>query len=57
MTTKQRIGFIMRIVGPIILGLSIGWLIRDFGPETLWYTIGIVTMTASTLIGAYLEKN
>lgn len=57
MTTKQLIGFIMRVISPMGLGLSIGWLIRDFGSGTLWYAIGIASMTASTLVGFYLEKN
>jgi len=57
MTTKQLIGFIMRVISPIGLGLSIGWLIRDFGSGTLWYAIGIAGFTAAILVGYYLEKN
>ena len=57
MKNKHLVGFFMRIIGTMGLGLVSGWLIRDFGPKTLWYTIGIVTMIAAILFGLYLERN
>lgn len=57
MKNKRLIGFIMRVVGTMALGLISGWTIRDFGTKALWYVIGIVAMTTSVLVGAYLEGN
>lgn len=54
--TKQHFGFVIKILGLIVLGFAIGWLIRDFGPMTLYYSVGIVIATVSVLVGLYLEK-
>lgn len=57
MKNKRPIGFIMRVIGTMALGLVSGWTIRDFGAKALWYVIGIVAMTTSVLVGVYLERN
>lgn len=57
MKNKKFIGFIIRIISTIALGCVSGWTIRDFGMKTLWYIIGIVAMTTSILVGAYMERN
>ena len=56
MKNKHLIGFIMRIISTMALGIVAGCTIRDFGHEILWYVIGLVTLTAAILVGAYLEK-
>lgn len=56
MKNKRNIGFTMRTISPIALGFITGNLVKNFGNNTIWYVLGIVAMTASILVGFYLEN-